>query len=77
MIIKQLTLPNYIVWNSTGWNPAPSAPANVADLLEQGGKECQKNSNGCICKKCKELYPYSEPNESDGTFSCYGCRHGY
>jgi hypothetical protein len=72
-----ITLPNFVMGNILTWNPTPKPPANVADLLELGVEECSKNSNGCVCKKCKELYPYAEPNESDGTFSCYGCRHGY
>lgn len=44
-----------------------------------GGGTCEaapkkKNTDGCVCKKCKELYPYAEPNQSDGTLICYGCR---
>lgn len=30
--------------------------------------------DGCVCKNCKELYPYAEPNQDDGTLICYGCR---
>lgn len=30
---------------------------------------------GCICAKCKEFYPYAEPNMDDGTMVCYACRH--
>ncbi len=46
---------------------------------EGGGGTCEsapkkKNTDGCVCKKCKELYPYAEPNQSDGTLICYGCR---
>ena len=33
-------------------------------------------SDGCVCKKCKELFPYAEPNQDDGTLVCYACRHG-
>ncbi len=32
------------------------------------------NSDGCFCKKCKEFYQYAEPNQTDGTLICYGCR---
>ena len=44
-----------------------------------GGGICEaatkkKNTDGCVCKKCKELYPYAEPNQSDGNLICYGCR---
>lgn len=34
----------------------------------------EKKSNGCVCLKCNELYPYAEPNQADGTFKCYSCR---
>lgn len=34
----------------------------------------KKKSNGCVCSKCEELYPYAEPNRDDGSFKCYSCR---
>lgn len=40
---------------------------------EQKKKDC----DGCNCKKCKEYFPYAEPNQEDGTLICYACRHGY
>jgi hypothetical protein len=27
-----------------------------------------------VCKKCREIYPYAESNQKDGTFKCYSCR---
>lgn len=39
--------------------------------------EKKKKSDGCNCKKCKEFFPYAEPNQEDGTLICYACRHGY
>jgi hypothetical protein len=39
--------------------------------------EKKKDSDGCSCKICKELYPYAEPNQEDGTLICWSCRHGY
>ncbi len=35
------------------------------------------NKDGCDCKKCKEFYPYAEPNQDDGTLICYQCRIGW
>jgi hypothetical protein len=32
-------------------------------------------SAGCKCTKCGEFYEFSEPNQEDGTFKCWGCRH--
>lgn len=32
-------------------------------------------SEGMTCCRCKEFYPYvAGPNQTDGTFKCYGCR---
>ncbi len=36
--------------------------------------EIKSNKDGCTCKKCKEHYPYAEPNQKDGTLVCYACR---
>lgn len=36
--------------------------------------EKKKVSSGCTCKKCREFYPYAEPNQEDGSMVCYGCR---
>lgn len=35
------------------------------------------NKDGCDCKKCKEYFPYAEPNQDDGTLVCYKCRIGW
>lgn len=32
-------------------------------------------SDGCLCIKCKEFFPYAEPNQQDGSLICYGCRN--
>lgn len=48
-------------------------PIEIVDSV----KDKKENKDGCNCKKCKELFEYAEPNQSDGTFICYGCRHGW
>lgn len=35
----------------------------------------ERPKQGYHCKKCKELFPHSEPNQSDGTLICYSCRN--
>lgn len=40
-------------------------------------KAKKKDKDGCDCKKCKEYYPYAEPNQDDGTLICYKCRSGW
>lgn len=37
--------------------------------------EEEKKSDGCFCKKCKDFFPYAEPNQKDGTLICYSCRN--
>jgi hypothetical protein len=32
-------------------------------------------SAGCNCTNCKDFFQYAEPNQEDGTFKCWGCRH--
>lgn len=38
-------------------------------------KDLPKNKDGYICTKCRELFPYAEPNQKDGTLICYSCRN--
>lgn len=36
----------------------------------------RKKSSGLTCEKCGEFYPYAEePNQADGSFRCWACRH--
>jgi len=32
------------------------------------------NNKSLICKSCKEIYPYAEPNQTDGSLICYSCK---
>lgn len=42
---------------------------------ECAGKTIQKfTTSGSTCKRCREIYPYANPNQNDGSFICYGCR---
>jgi hypothetical protein len=70
------------------WSAGPSAPKgqwitiplpfvyniNIPDLPAEIVETKKKVSDGCTCKKCREFYPYAEPNQKDGTLVCYGCR---
>lgn len=29
---------------------------------------------GVVCKRCNDLNPFAEPNQADGTYTCFGCR---
>lgn len=64
-------------WNPSplvGWFffPVPSKPQTQCEP-----KEKQSSKNGCDCKKCKNYFPYAEPNQEDGTLICWACRNGY
>src|SRR5271157_3919359 len=55
------------------WVTTPTI-SNLLDLPEDIAEVKAKKSDGCTCKKCREFYPYAEPNQKDGTLVCYGCR---
>ena len=62
----------YITWTvpNTWIGPITiNPPEEAAPATKKSAK-----SDGCTCKKCKEYYPYAEPNQEDGTLVCYGCR---
>lgn len=56
-----------------GWFTVPIFYPEPAPVKEKK----KDDRDGCDCKKCKEFYPYAEPNQEDGTLICYACRHGY
>lgn len=35
----------------------------------------KREKDGCFCEKCKEFFPFAEPNQSNDTLICYSCRH--
>lgn len=56
-----------------GWGYISTIPAPT----EEAEAKKKDNRDGCDCKKCKEFYPYAEPNQEDGTLICYRCRIGW
>jgi hypothetical protein len=64
-----ITIPQWV-------GPITWVPQGIPEA-EEAVPETKKSakSDGCSCKKCKEYYPYAEPNQEDGTLICYGCRH--
>lgn len=69
---------------SNGWISVPFPPPMYTYTIGAGGgasttevptKPVPKSyKDGCTCKKCKEVYPYAEPNQPDETLICYACR---
>jgi hypothetical protein len=59
------------------WVSLPTGTWNIADDYTAPIIEAKSNKDGCTCKKCKELYPFAEPNQDDGTLICYKCRVGW
>ena len=35
----------------------------------------RKLPDGMYCRKCRTWYQFAEPNQTDGTLLCYGCRN--
>lgn len=59
--------------SSGGWFTIGATEAEPAEKAT----DKKQNKDGCNCKKCKEFYPYAEPNQDDGTLICYSCRKGW
>lgn len=57
--------------------PGQQLTFSFSDPDVENPVEKKKDSEGCACKKCLELYPYAEPNQEDGTLICYACRQGW
>lgn len=70
-----VVLPNgvhvLIPFNGGGWHYNISIPTSTAKVKSKDDRD------GCDCVKCKEFYPFAEPNQEDGTLICYSCRNGY
>lgn len=60
---------------SNGWyyniTIPPMPKKEAAKVKPKDGRD------GCDCTKCKEFYPFAEPNQEDGTLICFSCRNGY
>jgi hypothetical protein len=78
--------PNQITWVSTStsgnWTisvPFPVLWIGATDTItaQSSADEEKKttSSDGCVCKKCNELYPYASPPEDGKVFICWGCSH--
>lgn len=61
-----------IPYTSNGWfyNIVIEPPKKKEVKIKDG-------RDGCDCIKCKEFYPFAEPNQEDGTLICFSCRNGY
>lgn len=57
--------------NNNGWFIG-GVPVPATETVEKKPKD----KDGCFCKKCKDFFPYAEPNQEDGTLVCYACRKG-
>lgn len=53
---------------------AEKPESSIPPTLKSGQIEIN-GLEGCICAKCKEFFPYAEPNMDDGTLVCYNCRN--
>jgi hypothetical protein len=55
-------------------------PSTKQTSCDNPSKSCdpgptKSNSDGLSCKNCGNFYPFSEPNQEDGTLICYSCRN--
>ena len=53
----------------------PDEPVDKKFIISEYSAEVKAPKNdGCNCAKCKQYFPYAEPNQADGTLVCYSCR---
>lgn len=60
-----------VLYGSNGWMYGYGIPAETKAVKPKDDRD------GCDCTKCKEFYPFAEPNQEDGTLICFSCRNGY
>lgn len=65
-----ITIPYNNGWYYTITIP-PMSKKEAAKVKPKDGRD------GCDCVKCREFYPFAEPNQEDGTLICFSCRNGY
>lgn len=46
----------------------------LADAYSKKESPKKRDKDGCFCEKCKEFFPFAEPNQKDETLICYSCR---
>jgi hypothetical protein len=74
-VVTTTSQPTFVPIQQTfTWVMPPVTVTCTPDNTKEYCEEKKKNSDGCVCKKCKELFPYAEPNQDDGTLICYACR---
>lgn len=49
----------------------------INDLPKENVEDLEL-TDGQTCASCKDFYPYADrPNQKDGTFKCWSCRHSW
>lgn len=71
------TFPNGNGWFTIVGGGGGGGGAGFSNKTIEPTTEKKKDKDGCDCKKCREFYPYAEPNQEDGTLVCYKCRIGW
>lgn len=76
---NNVALPNgtivTIPYSSNGWYYNITIPPMPKEEITKA--KPKDGRDGCDCIKCKEFYPFAEPNQKDGTLICFSCRNGY
>ena len=62
-------------WIVPNWQTVPITVDGIT--VDVSPEEKKKNSDGCVCIKCKEYYEFAVPNQVDNTLICWACRHNY
>ena len=64
--VTQEEYPEDIFWSEGEFISPKDAPSS---------QKKKRDPDGCFCVKCKEFFPYAEPNQTNGTMKCWSCRN--
>lgn len=75
---SQVMLMDHWAWSGTGWqsNHSWRVQEGVAFRVLVGSTaQVSIAKAGCHCRKCREYFPFAEPNQTDGSLVCWNCRN--
>ena len=76
---QDIDLDEYDYWvngERYAFMPEEDLPSIIKSVPMHGFTIIKKEkSAGCKCEQCDNFFEYAEPNQENGTFRCWGCRH--
>lgn len=76
----KVSLKDLALWNGkipksyTAYGLKTTDTSKEQENTKNSSLRSDSKEDGCVCVKCREFFPYAEPNMEDGTLVCYSCR---